>query len=97
MQKVILKNRTGFSKSLIVMAATMLLSVSLLACDEDDDAADGRQASAEFCDCYEQHSKDYCFEELKKKWGNYVNSAFIDAFNQASTCDAELYYEQIGK
>jgi hypothetical protein len=36
MEKVILENRTGFSKSLF-MAAIVLLSVSFVACNKDDD------------------------------------------------------------
>ncbi|MDR2287285.1 MAG: hypothetical protein LBE04_07410 [Prevotellaceae bacterium] len=77
----------------VVLAIVLAYSAGFASCKDND--ADGREASTEFCDCYEKNSKDYCFEELKKKWNNYENSDFIEAFNEASTCNARLYREKV--
>jgi hypothetical protein len=80
----------------IVVLAIVMSPLAFSSCTEDNEE-DGRQASADFCDCYKKNSKDYCFEELKKKWSNYENSDFIDAFNDANTCGFELIRVQTGQ
>jgi hypothetical protein len=78
----------------IIVVTTMILTCSAVLASCRDNDADGREASMEFCDCFKKNSKDYCFEELKKKWSNCENSDFMKAFNEASTCNARLYHEK---
>jgi hypothetical protein len=89
-----LKRKTIFMPA-IVLASLLAVAIS---CEEMEESAkeNGKKAAAEFCDCYETNSKDDCLEKLKKKYDNYGSQDFLDAFNEAETCDVELVWIPTG-
>ena len=84
---------------------TMLLFAAFVftACSQEDDKAkaedSGKQAAVEFCDCYEEHGKDYCLDKLTSKYSysDYMSNDFINAFNLESSCGIELEKIQVPK
>jgi hypothetical protein len=68
------------------------LAFVLAACSDEEDADQGREAAARFCDCFKQNTKEKCLDELKDRYQSYVykSNAFIEAFNDASTCNIKL-------
>lgn len=84
----------------MIFIISMVLIVVLAACSKSEEYADkGRQAAAEFCDCYEKNTKNECLESMKDNYSSYEYESddFIDAFNDASTCGIELYKEYVKK
>jgi hypothetical protein len=76
--------------------AVALVIAAAASCESVDDRreADGRKASAAFCECLEEKTKDECLDDLKSENTGYMTDAFIDAFNEANTCDITLYIEE---
>ncbi len=72
--------------------------IAFCACEDSEDKEEkGREAAAEFCECYKNHTKDQCLENLKDKYDSYEYESddFIEAFNNASTCGIELIKERV--
>ncbi|MDR0507512.1 MAG: hypothetical protein LBH32_11970 [Dysgonamonadaceae bacterium] len=86
------RNRILRIKSLsngLIAAAFALVCAS---CDKhESDEKKGKEAAAAACKCLNNHDKDYCFEELKSNYSEYMSDDFIDAFNEAQTCGLKLY------
>jgi hypothetical protein len=78
-------------KFLTLIVIAFFIGMTASTC-EDDLKTMGREASADFCNCYKSHSKDYCLEELKDDYSfsQYTSSVFINAFNDTNTCGAIL-------
>ncbi|GHV48741.1 hypothetical protein FACS1894181_05350 [Bacteroidia bacterium] len=82
----------------IMPAIPVGLIIVLTTCtDTEALAGKGRQAAIEFCECYKENTKEKCFEKLKDKYASYEYESddFIKAFNEASTCGAELIKEYV--
>lgn len=78
----------------------MALAACLLtSCEKDEETLKelGRKAAEEFCDCYQDNSKDDCLEELKDNYSEseYMSDSFISAFNEESSCGITLEIERI--
>lgn len=74
------------------------LMVVFTACPELEDYADkGNEAAIEFCECYEENTKEKCLENLKDKYESYqyMSDEFIKSFNETATCEIELVKKQI--
>jgi hypothetical protein len=76
-----------------LIALTCILGMASTCDDDDESLADkGREAGVEFCNCYKNNSKDYCLNQLTKKYtkSDYTSSVFIKEFNDTNSCSAEL-------
>jgi hypothetical protein len=86
-------NRHAWRKRFARISLYLMLSVILVtfACGDDYDDK-GREAAAAFCDCFKTKSLKTCEEELKSNYlqSIYTHQDFIDAFNNAQSCDAKL-------
>jgi hypothetical protein len=80
----------------IRQTASALVIVAVASCESVDERreADGRAASAVFCECMDEKTADECLDDLKSENTGYMTDAFIDAFNEANTCDITLYMEE---
>ena len=74
-----------------------LMAVFTTCTDSEADANKGREAAIEFCECYKKNTKEKCLDNLKDKYKSYEyeSNDFIKAFNEASTCGAELVKEYV--
>jgi hypothetical protein len=73
-----------------------MMPLTFLYCEEESDVKSrGAKAAEEFCDYFEDHSKSYCFDKLKDKYGSNVSDDFIKAFNEAQDCNAIMYRESV--
>ena len=74
-------------KTLRIFAAIVLMSVTLISCDDDESYAEkGEKAALEFCSCLDAgNTKSECEDALKDKYSKaeYTHSEFVDAFNEA--------------
>jgi hypothetical protein len=86
-------NRPVWRKRFARISLYLMLSVILVpvACGDDYDD-DGREAAANFCNCFKTKSLKTCEEELKSNYRQsvYTHQDFIDAFNNAQSCGAKL-------
>ena len=71
---------------LLVLSATILAMALLTSCeDEEKNAANGKKAAVEFCDCLDKgNSKSECESALTGKYSKseYTSDDFIKAFNE---------------
>jgi hypothetical protein len=82
----------------IMPVVPTLLAIVFTACPDPEDLMDkGSKAAIEFCECYEENTKEKCLENLKDRYeyAQYMSDGFINSFNQTSVCGIELVKEQI--
>ena len=84
----------------IIIGLIVLFPFLFLSCKKTKEDREnlGRQAAHEFCDCFENKSKDTCLDELKSNYSgdDYMNNDFISAFNDESYCGIKLKKNYIG-
>jgi hypothetical protein len=80
-----------FSKIAIMVLFAVGINICN-SCDDKSDKEDGEEAAAAFCQCFKTKSRDACLKELEKNYSKatYTSDAFIEAFNNAQTCNTEL-------
>ena len=88
-------------KSVLYFSVLLFVASVFTSCDEDykEEAVDsGKKAAVEFCDCYEDNSKDHCLNKLKSNYSSYyMSDDFINAFNSKSSCGIKLEKVQVQK
>ena len=82
----------------VILPFSAGLIIAFTACTDSEDLENkGSQAAIEFCDCYEDNSKEECLENLKDRYSSsvYMSDEFIKSFNSTSTCGIELIKEHV--